>query len=74
MEYVYVSPSEFYNYEVDVSTLNALLTPVYQSDDGSYLIYSVPEKFREQAHPSAPDTTVSPVPTQDPSQDPNSEG
>ncbi|HNX62483.1 MAG TPA: hypothetical protein PKN45_07565 [Candidatus Limiplasma sp.] len=74
VEYVYVSPSEFYNYEVDVTALNTLLTPVYQSDDGSYLIYSVPEKLREQADPGVPGTTVSPEPTRDPSQDPNSEG
>lgn len=66
VEYIYVSPSERYSYAVDEDALRRLFTPVYESEDGNYLIFAVPEMYRETGG-TAQDAY-------DPSQDPASEG
>ena len=61
VEYVYVSPYERTDYDVDLDGLRALFTAVYEDDNGSYIIFAVPETYRE-------------TDTADPSQDPNAAG
>ncbi|MCE5343317.1 MAG: hypothetical protein LLF96_07010, partial [Eubacteriales bacterium] len=41
VQYVYVSPSEYYQYDVDEESLRTLLTLVYESGGGNYLIFAV---------------------------------
>lgn len=70
IEYVYVGPSERYNYAVDTSALDELLTRVYASDGDNYLIYAVPDTYRTTGDADG----GTPLQTLDPSQDPNAEG
>jgi uncharacterized membrane protein len=41
VQYVYVSPSEYYSYDVDEEALRSLFTLVYEGGGGNYLVFSV---------------------------------
>ncbi len=41
VQYVYVSPSEYYSYDVDEAALRSLFTLVYEGGGGNYLVFSV---------------------------------
>ena len=70
VQYVYLSPSEWQNYNVDADTLRALFPVIYESNDGSYLVLSVPETYRHKT----PSATAAPTATPDPALSPDSPG
>ncbi len=45
VQYVYVSPWEWAAYDVDTQGLREMLTQVYESADGSYLLFAVPQAY-----------------------------
>ena len=69
--YVYLSPSEWYQYKVDAETLRKLLPVVYESENGAYVVFSVPDTLR-----AADDASAQPAPTAtpDPATNPASPG
>jgi len=71
VQYVYLSPSEWYNYNVDADALRQLFPTAYESDDGAYLVLTVPESYRKT---QATQTAVTPSPTPDPALNPASPG
>ena len=72
VQYIYVSPSEWYNYSVDADALRKLFPTVYESADGAYLIFSVPESYRTQSVTVG--ATALPTSTPDPALSPDSPG
>lgn len=72
IEYIYVSPSEWSNYDLDADALRKLFPIVYESEDGSYLIFSVPASYR--AINAAKNATTQPTSTPDPALSPSSPG
>ncbi|MDD3214551.1 MAG: hypothetical protein PHY64_12825 [Eubacteriales bacterium] len=70
IEYIYVGPSERYNYKVDTDALDERFTRVYTSGGDNYLIYAVPDAYRQTGDTGG----VSPAQTPGPAQDPNAEG
>ncbi len=69
--YVYVSPWEWSAYAVDVQSLRELLTPIYESEDGVYLIFAVPEAYQGTA---AANDSAAPSATADPALNPAAGG
>ncbi len=49
VQYVYVSPYERADYDVNENALRALFPVEYEADNGSYLVFSVPERYRSAA-------------------------
>ncbi len=47
VQYVYVSPSEYYSYDVDEEALRSLFTLVYEGGGGNYLVFSVAQPRRD---------------------------
>ncbi|NLI21213.1 MAG: hypothetical protein GX418_06670 [Clostridiales bacterium] len=65
--YVYLSPSEWYQYKVDAETLRSLLPVVYESENGAYVVFSVPDTLRAaDASAVQPAPTVTPDPATNP--------
>jgi hypothetical protein len=45
VQYIYVGPSELYQYAVDTAAMDTLFTKVYESGGGNYLVYAVPQTY-----------------------------
>ena len=57
LEYVYVSPYERADFDVNEAALRELFTLEYEDDNGSYLLFSVPQAYRDTTPQSAAQTT-----------------
>ena len=70
--YIYVSPSEWYLYDVDTDALRSLFSTVYESADGSYLVLSVPESYQNDGTADSAASLADPTP--DPALSPDAPG